>query len=710
EVLFRVPPEGGVKIVLFFIGYGRGTGRAWFDDVRLEPTPTQEPPRMEIDITRRAPFSLDPARPGPAAIDVKQGGQFLEPLCGMLPAAIAQQVANDSFEDEPPYRVAHRKEVDQPHRPWYPSGAVHVAKYAFDTERPFNGKRSQRIEIAVPHARAGISQDGFYTKAGVTYRLTLHLRGVPQSEPPAQAGGHAAPTGPAPQSEPPAQAGGQSVGSDSFTAASARNHGAAPRLRAALHADGYIAGPVELAPATTDWTRLTAVLRATRDCENATLTLDFAGPGAVWLDRVYLIGDDAVCGLWRPDFVAALKDLNCGILRFGGSTIEVTDEAAYQFNWRDCVGPWDTRPPYPVLCWGGMEANFAALTELVDLARHVGAEPLLCVRWSQSTPAEAAAQVEYFNGGPETPMGKRRAQHGHPEPYRVKYWQIGNEVGGDEYNRSLAAFAQAMRAVDPSIKLISSWGCPDLREFGGSAIDYTSDHHYGCQDLLGKKAILDHTRAMAAALARSNPARPVRLAVTEWNTTAGDWGHGRASLLTLGNALACARYHNLIQRYADIVEITNRSNLVDSFCSGIIQTGPGWLYLTPTYYAQQLYSRAAGSYPLELHDASGVPWPLQEPDIAAAISADGRMLRIYAVNSTDRAIEVPFALKGVRALRQATLFVLKDRDNAVSPEVLNERRDPARVATRTQLLPLRNAEFRNAFPPFSLTLLELELE
>ncbi|MEW6253854.1 MAG: hypothetical protein AB1716_24675, partial [Planctomycetota bacterium] len=100
DVLFRVPPDGGVKIVLFFIGYGRGTGRAWFDDVRLEPAPTQEPPRMEIDITRRAPLSLDPARPGPAAIDVKQGGQFLEPLCGMLPAAIAQQVANDSFEDE----------------------------------------------------------------------------------------------------------------------------------------------------------------------------------------------------------------------------------------------------------------------------------------------------------------------------------------------------------------------------------------------------------------------------------------------------------------------------------------------------------------------------------------------------------------------------------------------------------------------------------
>ena len=63
-------------------------------------------------------------------------------------------------------------------------------------------------------------------------------------------------------------------------------------------------------------------------------------------------------------------------------------------------------------------------------------------------------------------------------------------------------------------------------------------------------------------------------------------------LWTLENALWCSRYHNLMQRHADLVTIANRSNLINSFCSGIIQTDNHRLYKTPTYYAQQLYATA----------------------------------------------------------------------------------------------------------------------
>jgi len=205
------------------------------------------------------------------------------------------------------------------------------------------------------------------------------------------------------------------------------------------------------------------------------------------------------------------------------------------------------------------------------------------------------------------------------------------------------------------------------------------------------------------------PSRNLKVAVTEWNTTAGDWGLARASLLTLGNALACARYHNLMQHNADLVEIANRSNLVDSFGSGIIQTGPGWLYLTPTYYAQQLYSRAAGSFPLDLKDHSGIPWPLQEPDLSATLSADGRTLRIYGVNSTDKAIEVPFAFRGGK-IGRATALILRDRDSAATREVVNTRADPQRVSTRTEAVNVGAGEFRYTFAAFSVTVLEVEVE
>ena len=77
-------------------------------------------------------------------------------------------------------------------------------------------------------------------------------------------------------------------------------------------------------------------------------------------------------------------------------------------------------------------------------------------------------------------------------------------------------------------------------------------------------------------------------------------GPNAARLWTLENALACSRYHNLIHRHCDLVAIACRSNLINSFCSGIIQTDNHRLYKTPTYYAQQLYATLAGDRPLRI--------------------------------------------------------------------------------------------------------------
>lgn len=149
QVVFRVPSDGKVKVVLFFIGYGKGTGKVWFDEVQLEPIHTRGPERIQITAERLS------TRP----IDAKQGGQFIEPLCHLIPSLVAQQVANTSFEIDPPWNVAFRGEIDKPHRPWYPDGAVHLARYTYDTNQTFNGSRSLRIELNTPHARPGISQE-----------------------------------------------------------------------------------------------------------------------------------------------------------------------------------------------------------------------------------------------------------------------------------------------------------------------------------------------------------------------------------------------------------------------------------------------------------------------------------------------------------------------------------------------------------------------
>ena len=108
---------------------------------------------------------------------------------------------------------------------------------------------------------------------------------------------------------------------------------------------------------------------------------------------------------------------------------------------------------------------------------------MICVRWTGKTPQDAASEVEYFNGAADTHWGRVRAQNGHVEPYRVKYWQIGNEIGGAKYDESVKAFAEAMKRVDPNIKILSSFPSAETLKLGGGYLDYLCPHHYEAGDL-----------------------------------------------------------------------------------------------------------------------------------------------------------------------------------------------------------------------------------
>ena len=169
-----------------------------------------------------------------------------------------------------------------------------------------------------------------------------------------------------------------------------------------------------------------------------------------------------------------------------------------------------------------------------------------------------------------------------------------------------------------------------------------------------------------------------------------------------------------MHRHADSVEMAMRSNLIDSFGSGVIQTGPGWLYLAPTYYAQQLYTRSAGSYPVRVQGGADahamLPWHMEDLDLSAVLSADGRMLRVYGVNSTEKAVTIRTELNGFSGgVITAEAYVLKDSQGGLSSEILNSRDEPERIRAFRHADPARGSRFALEFDPLSLTLFELAL-
>jgi alpha-N-arabinofuranosidase len=401
-------------------------------------------------------------------------------------------------------------------------------------------------------------------------------------------------------------------------------------------------------------------------------------------------------GGWRLDVVEAVRALKPGVIRFGGSALDA--DGYGDFDWRDTIGDPDRRKPFRA--WGGLQPTGPGLEEIVQLCRHVGAEPLICVRVSRKTPQDAADEVQYFNGPADSPMGQLRARNGHPAPYGIKYWQVGNELSGAEYEARLPEFCKAMKAADPSIKLLSSYPTPGVLRGAGAWLDYVCPHHYGCADLAGKENDLVAIRDL---IRQHAPGRPIKVAVTEWNTTAGDAGPRRAMLWTLDNALACARYQNLLHRQGDLVEIANRSNLTNSFCSGIIQTDNHRLFKTPTYHAQRLYATLAGSRALRID--SPLP-PSLAPDVSATLSAEGDVLTLFAVNATGQDVTRPLDLSAFGdRLPAATVWTLTDTRHAGEPDVVNSFAEPDRVVPLETRLEGGTARLTYRFPALSLTVI-----
>ena len=195
--------------------------------------------------------------------------------------------------------------------------------------------------------------------------------------------------------------------------------------------------------------------------------------------------------------------------------------------------------------------------------------------------------------------------------------------------------------------------------------------------------------------------------MTEWNTTAGDWGWKRARLWTLENALACSRYQNLMHRNCDIVEIANRSNLTNSFCSGIFQTDNRRLYLTPTYYSQMLYSNLAGTRPLQIDP----PAPLKAGlDVSATVSEDGNTLTLFCVNGSPDSVSKVLNVSGLGGAWKpsAKRGHWVTQVAAGEPDVSNTFEHPTRVDVKRGRIPVAGPRLSYHFAPLTLTVMQLE--
>lgn len=205
------------------------------------------------------------------------------------------------------------------------------------------------------------------------------------------------------------------------------------------------------------------------DTSEGTFEITGTGKGTFHVGTASLMPADNVQG-FRPDTIALLRTLHSGFWRLPGGNF-LSD-----WSWYDGVGDRDKRPPMFDYAWNAMQTNDVGLDEFMTLCKLIGVEPYITVNAGFGDAHSAAEEVEYMNGPVSTRLGAERARNGHPEPYHIKFWDIGNEPYGSwqlgrtdlkYYVLKHNEFAKAMRQADPSITLLASGNMLEAMDLTG---------------------------------------------------------------------------------------------------------------------------------------------------------------------------------------------------------------------------------------------------
>lgn len=379
-------------------------------------------------------------------------------------------------------------------------------------------------------------------------------------------------------------------------------------------------------------------------------------------------------GIWdternvpRADVLSAVRGLGTTMFRYPGGCF------SDWYHWRDGVGPRESRPTHDRTYWtdfefggavtpemsrifGPVETNVFGTDEFLRYCLDADAEPMLVANFGSGTAQEAADWVAYCNRG--------------EAPRPVRWWSVGNETYGpweighcppDEYGRRYVEFAEAMKAVDPDLRLVAvgatqrpgqpanDWNTSVLR-LAAEHVDALSVHYYFPGPWMGRRlrddegdylqmasgsdelgAALDATMADIDAVTD----RPIPLSLDEWNIW-DVWDDLIATNRRLSDGLFFAGVYNRIIERADRVQLAMISHLVN--CMAPIQTRDDRSFVTAGYLVELLYHRNIRTFatPVEVSaeqlqvppfadtenmDVSHTDGPVNEGRVTAALDA-----------------------------------------------------------------------------------------
>jgi alpha-N-arabinofuranosidase len=505
--------------------------------------------------------------------------------------------------------------------------------------------------------------------------------------------------------------------------------------------DAVLASTTVHLPEGSDWVKLPFYLTVPAGRVQPLSQVDFAVAlttgQRISLDEIKLYPADAVDGM-DPAVIAAAKALHSSLLRYGGNYTS-------GYHWRDGIGPLDLRPTRLNQSWGYPVFNDFGTDELMKFCRLIGARAQICLNLGSGTPEEARQWVEYLQGPSSSAEGGLRAANGHPEPYDVGAYELGNELWGEwqigwqtpqGYADRYRVFFDAIHNIVPPHTVILANGADldHFREWNGRLIDqdgvdlsYLTTHFVvGVDDMINKSA--DHETRLAAGLAvpvgvgndlatakaqidaNAVTRGRVKLAFTEWLFLSPP-DAGLPNFTNLGGAIITAGWMNMILSHADFVPVSDMTGTIEL---GGIQKRRGRVYLTPQCWAFSFYANDAGDTLVASQTEvrtynvhQGVRRVPEIPDVpyldvlATRRSSDGDIVLFIVNRDANKAIPASIRFKDFTPAGRVEVQTL----NAEAISTQNDEEHPDRVRPVSSTLTLSGAELHYAFPVHSLSVL-----
>jgi len=373
---------------------------------------------------------------------------------------------------------------------------------------------------------------------------------------------------------------------------------------------------------------------------------------------------------FRTDVIEALKKIQAPIIRWPGGCF------VSAYDWKEGVG--SKREAVFDKAWRVEEPNTFGTDEYAALCQKIGAEMYICSNAGTGNAEAMSDWLEYTN----LTVGKYarwRKDNGHSEPYKVRYFSVGNENYGSweigakerhEWARLVTESAKMLKRVDPEVQLTAAalddpvWTM-ELLQHAGPYLDWVSIHQYW-DGIHTTNRHASYEQAMAytdgldtsickveGLLAAMGLKDHIKIAFDEWNLQGwyhpgihstipaveeSEWLTPRDqnddnSQYTMTDAVFTGCVLNMFLRHANSVRMANFAPSVNT--RGLIYTYKEGLVLRSTYHVFDLFVNQMGKTvvdswspdapQMDCTDKWGNRKTVQVPDVVATLREDQRL-------------------------------------------------------------------------------------